>query len=466
MKLIKFSLFINTIVLVLFLFNLPSKYEQPDSHFNIFFPILIFTTILIFLISTSKYFGSIVKYDLFFLLGFAIVHFQLPIVYSLGIRNKFTEFAIINLELMNFLTWFSGVSIILWMIGNQIVVSMMNVNRSSVSLPTPILNKRFADFLLLFFFIGFITVAGKSLFSGIYDGGKSWGANAAYFFMLLRALLIVRVFYFFYSNKNSLSKKLINKVFEDKVLLFVLLSYVCIFLLSGQRAAIIELLILIACLYSVYIKKVGFGLVFISILISGALFTLLGLGRTPEISEAANNNIFERGLEKYNENDEMTLPTDELAGSNKISYLALDYFPDKIDFLYGGTFFVDIVGIIPFGSNLILGSDVHPLNSTSTLLFTYIDQGNFATFGAGSDVLSDVYINSGIYGTFLIFFLFGGIIAFIQFKFCLTKNFVWGLVASAILISAFFINRGQLLLPLKDIFYVVIFCNILIKFKK
>lgn len=462
--LLRISLFINIVALLIFIFAMPQFYEAQDNLYNIFHSLLIILCITIYLISSSKLYNNVVKYDLFFLLGFAIVHFQIPIAYSMGVRSKFTEFVILNKQLMNYLTWFSGVSILCWMIGVQFMSFYLFKKKKEISsnkFTKLVIRQPIADIFLIVVFIGFIAIAGKPLLSGVYDGGQSWGANATYFYMLLRAFLIVRVFYFFYKNKGTKPRALLFRLFQEKILVIVALSYILLFFIGGQRSSILELLILAICCYNIYIKKIRFFFIIIGVVIGGFIFTLLGMGRTAD-SKELTGNIIERGMEKFDNQGEVSFPTDELSGSNKISYIAVAFFPDKINYLYGKTMLMDAIGVIPFGSQIFF-SNYGGLDSTSTLLFTYLDQGKNSTYGAGSDVLSDVYINFGIIGTFIIFFLFGGFISFIQFKFSMTNEFYWSLIAAAIIISAIFINRAQLLSPLKDVFYALVFAKIFFK---
>lgn len=463
---LQISLFINIICLVIFIFGMPNIHESQNNLFNITYSVLVLSCIIIYLISSTKLYKNSVKYDLFFLLGFYIVHFQIPIIYSMGVANRFSSFVILNENLMNYLTWFSGITIFLWMIGAQLVSLYLFSRKKkpeTKQLNQIVIRQPISDIFLIIIFFGFLIIAGKPLLSGVYDGGQSWGANATYFYMLLRAFLIVRIFYFFYKNKGSSSIKILfSKFLKERTLFFITSSYIILFFIGGQRSSILELLILIVCCYSIYVKKIPFFIILIGLFVGGIIFTLLGMGRTSEINEL-KGNIITRGIESLeSKNEAINFPTDELSGSNKISYLAFEYFPNEIDFLYGKTMLVDIVGVIPFSSHVLLGNTTS-LNNTSTLLFTYLDQGIYSTYGAGSDVLSDVYINWGIIGTCVIFFIFGGFISFMQFKFHITKEFYWSLVAAAIIISALFINRAQLLSPLKDIFYALILVKIFFK---
>lgn len=460
------SLFVNVVVLLIFILGMPNIYEAQSNIFNITYSILIFACVIIYLISSTQLYKNSVKYDLFFLIGFCIVHFQTPIIFSLGFTNLYTDFVILNKNLMNYLTWFSGVSILFWMIGSQLVSFYLfsrKLKPQMREIKQVIIRQPIADFFLILVFFGFLIIAGKPLLSGVYDGGQSWGSNATYFYMLLRAFLIVRIFYFFYKNNGVSSIKVLFFSFlKEKTLFFITVSYILLFFIGGQRSSILELLILIVCGFSVYIKKIPFLVVFIGLIIGGFIFTLLGMGRTADSMEL-KGSIISRGLENFeNKKESISFPTDELSGSNKITYIAFEYFPTQIDYLYGKTMLVDILGVIPFSGKLLLG-DSRALDSTSTLLFTYLDQGTHSSYGAGSEVLADVYINWGIIGTFIVFFIFGGFISFLQFKFHVTKEFYWSLIAAAIIISALFINRAQLLSPLKDVFYTLIFVKLFFK---
>jgi len=352
------SLFVNVIVLVIFIFGMPNIHEAQSSMFNITYSIFIFACVIIYLISSTKLYRNSVKYDLFFLLGFCIVHFQIPVIFSLGFTNLYTDFVILNKNLMNYLTWFSGVSILFWMIGSQLVSFYLfgrKIKSQIKEIKKIIIRQPIADIFLIIVFLGFVIVAGKPLLSGVYDGGQSWGANATYFYMLLRAFLIVRIFYFFYINNDTPSiQVLFFRFLNEKTLFFIIVSYILLFFIGGQRSSILELLILIVCCFSVYIKKIPFYIILIGLVVGGFIFTLLGMGRTDNSSEL-KGNILSRGFEVFeSKNESISLPTDELSGSNKITYIAFEYFPSEIDYLYGKTMLVDILGVIPFSGKLLL----------------------------------------------------------------------------------------------------------------
>lgn len=458
------SFTLNIIACFFYLFLIPDRKSFPNDSLNLNLSFIVIFCIVFFLFATSHFFKNTVKYDLFFLIGFIIVHFQIPIMYSFGIRNFITDFVILDQFLMNFLTWFSGICILLWMIGHILGLLFIKNKKSNLKIEVNnkfIIKKTLSDVVLVVLFLGFVIIAGKPLLSGMYDGGKNWGENATYLFLLLRPLLIIRIFYFFYSLKTTDKSNIYQHIFNNAILLVVTLLYFFLFFIGGQRSTILELLILIVTCYTVYIKKINFVLVLVGIVIGGIIFTLLGLGRTGDYNDLSGN-IVERGLNQVNSRNEFILPTDELAGSNKVSYIALGYFPDRIDFMDGKILLLDLLGIIPFGSHL-LGDNFSVVEATSPVLFTYLDQGKYSAYGTGSDVMSDIYINFGVFGTIVVFFLFGFYIALVQYKFSFGKDFYWSIISATIIISAIFINRAQFLSPVKDVFYVFIFVRLFFK---
>lgn len=70
-----------------------------------------------FLISNLKIFKSWVRYDLFFLLGFLILHFQIPFLAAIGIEPQRPNFIWINKMVVNYATWLSAISMLMWQLG-------------------------------------------------------------------------------------------------------------------------------------------------------------------------------------------------------------------------------------------------------------------------------------------------------------------------------------------------------------
>src|SRR5690606_3991226 len=115
-------------------------------------------------------------------------------------------------QVVNFATWMSTVSIVLWMWGYVLYRNKRKKISDKVKQPIIKVNYYKYDIILLLIFIAFLGLVGSSIFQGVYDGGNSWGTGANYAFLILRVLLYLRVVYFFKDfSKGTPFKIIIQK---------------------------------------------------------------------------------------------------------------------------------------------------------------------------------------------------------------------------------------------------------------
>ncbi|MVX37325.1 hypothetical protein, partial [Myroides sp. LoEW2-1] len=144
------------------------------------------------------------------------------------------------------------------------------------------------------------------------------------------------------------------------------------------------------------------------VFIGAVTFTILKFGRSRDINQVEQGNIFERGYTNYKNHENDVGFTDELALSVRIQYRALDVVPDKHPYLYGITFVTGTLSAIPFATSTFMNTfNIPEEYVATTTFFTYLGQGKNPTSGEGSEILGDIYVNFGLYLTFVIMILFG-----------------------------------------------------------
>jgi oligosaccharide repeat unit polymerase len=227
--------------------------------------------------------------------------------------------------------------------------------------------------------------------------------------------------------------------------------------MTGDRGPVLQVALIVGGSYALYIRPISFKRLMFFIFLGAFVFAILRFGRGRDAGEFNDGNIFQRGYASYSESEQGVNVTDELATSVRIQYRALDVVPHKHPYLYGLTFATVGVGIIPFaGSTVISIFEIPKMYAGSAMFFTIIGQGPNPTYGEGSEILGDIYINFGLYGTFIIMFFFGLFSAKIYQR-ANRLEFSYVLIFLGLLISAITINRGMLFTPLKDIVYLLFF---------
>lgn len=465
---IDFLIIINLISIIILILLTPEKFELFSSESNLSYCLVILINIILFVNIIKNYFNTWIRYDVLFLIGYFIVHFQIPLMESMGIELSKPDYVWINIRVVNYATWLSAFVLLFWMLGFILFLKKKNKKKIIVKNEFYRFNVIKLDYLLTVFLVLFLALVGKDFLKGAYDGTVNWGTGATYIFILLQAILYLRIIYFFVNNKHIKNiRQLIFELLKNKIFVFILVSYLLIFLSTGDRGPIMQVGIIIISAYSIYIKKTSLKTLLLLVFLGSFVFTLIRMGRTSDTDAIQGKNILERGVENFQTNEESFNPTEELATSVRILYRALDLVPDSHPYLYGTTIFFDVVVVIPFGaSSFITLTGVPLMYQSSPNFFTIMGQGDFFTYGEGSEIIADLYINFGIYGAIIIMFFFGYFISSISYRALILKNDTAILIFLILSATAIYINRANFLMPLRDIMYPLVISWFLIKKNK
>ncbi|WP_242927537.1 hypothetical protein [Pontibacter vulgaris] len=456
----KYLLLVISLIVVLYL--TPGRNEVFNEEKVGFLSIICVVNVFWFFYTTRKYYKTWVRFDVLFLIGFLIVHFQIPFLASLGIEPEKPSFIWVNKHVVNFATWLSSILLLLWLIGYNLFLRRFNIIIKSKDF---YVKTKAIDAMLWVLMIFFIGLVGKDFLSGSYSGTENWGAGATYIFLFLRIILYLRIIYFFINSKGiKLNKQnIVSILFYNKTLLILLFVYCLMFLKAGDRGPLMELVLLILGGYSIYQKHVSFGFLISLILIGSILFTIIREGRTRDASQRSTN-ILSEGFKNLQDNEKDFNPTDELASSVRILYSALDIVPEKHPYLNGATIVSDLVGVVPFGSSAYISLTNLPIiYLSSSYFFTIQSQGVFFQYGEGSEIIADLYINVGIVGTAFIMIVFGYFISFLTFNALYNKKHRVVVVYLILITVALYLNRSNILTPLKAIVWTLVIDSFIIK---
>lgn len=450
----KMIIYIYTLLILVAL--KPDRVELFSGKLNIIFSFIYFFLIAFFLIYHRKLDKNWMRFDVLFLIGYTIVHIQIPLLAAFGIEPAKPSFVWINKDVVNFATWMSVVSINLWMIGYSFFLTNNKLKRSN---KYSLVKKDFKaiDYVILLMFLGLIFSAGTVILSGVYNLSK-WGGAGVYFLMALSSLIYLRIIYFFRSLPKGISIKNIYKTFiKNKIFISVLTIYFILFLFTGSRGEILRVVLISALSYSIFIRNISFKSIFIAVLVGSFIFTLMGLGRVRESSSNLQGNLFERGYTTFTQTDKRGNVTEELASSVRIQYRALDTIPKYYPYLYGKTYVGGLFGVIPFGSSFVVNTfNIETKYLDSAYYYTYLGQGDNPSYGEGSEILADLYLNFGLIGTFLLMLLFG-LYSGKCYLGMRRSQIIYVLLYSILLISALSINRGTIFYIYKSSFYILLF---------
>lgn len=143
--------------------------------------------------------------------------------------------------------------------------------------------------------------------------------------------------------------------------------------------------------------------------------------------------------------------TTELANSYRIFTLVLLNIPDRHDYLYGSLQLRELLAYIPFSGQLGLKQLFNPhfRYINSPMFCTWLDQGERYTYGSGSALLADIYLNFGAIGIVFSMFLLGRLVRKLDLCIYDPTTSIWWLLAALTFIGcSIYISRATLLTPL------------------
>jgi len=241
----------------------------------------------------------------------------------------------------------------------------------------------------------------------------------------------------------------------NPVYLISLLLYAGLFLFAGDRGPVLRIVLVFIGAYAIFLNPISIKTLSVFIVVGALMFSIVGMGRVRDVGDLEGANLFVRGYGEMVESGDFNI-TNELATSNRILFMALDMVPGRHSYLYGSTYLLNITGVVPFLTGIIVDFASIPREYRGTAqFFTVASLGRDSTVGVGSEIISDIYVNFGIFGVFLIMALFGRISALIQLK-SSHGNHVFVIISLILLSEALSMNRGMLLYPLKSISYTLL----------
>jgi len=458
------NLFIIFISLLVCILLKPNVIEIFDKNLNFQLAIIALINSIVFLRFCYKTNKTWLSYETLFLFGYLIVHFQIPLLASIGIEPNRPSYIWINKQVVNFASWLSLMALLFWMLGYFIFLKRTNVKEllTNKNIFKYKVQTRKVDILLLILFVGFLLLVGRNFLGGGYGGTSLWGTGATYVYMLLKTVLYLRIIYFFINLSNKVSiKQLLSRLLKYRTFTSVLLLYVFLFLVSGDRGPVLEIGILIIFLFAFYQRKIPFMSFLVIGILAAFVFTIIGFGRA-RYADERKENIFERGYDEFVESNDFNV-TNELASSNRILYRALDVVPVNHPYLYGQTFLMEIIGVVPFGGSFYLElADIPEMYFSSSRFFTILGQGVDYNSGEGSEIIGDIYINFGFYGVLILMFLLGLFISYLTVRLPLNQHAIL-IIYAFMIISAIYISRSDYLEPLKGIFYALLIDRLITK---
>ena len=299
-------------------------------------------------------------------------------------------------------------------------------------------------FLSLILFLSYFYFGGISILADVYQGKAD-----------LEQVGITSYFSILFEVSTLLLASLIFLVKNIKIRIFLLLYLfilVVIFLSTGSRGMSISILLILLVGYSRSIKRINGLVVFFGVFTGAILMYFLMLLR--ELGMGSNDNT-SFALDKIKNTSNPFDPFMDLIINNRNLYVLVD-FVDKVGDVKFFNIITSLFGVFP-GLSLIIDFFSVPNYLISGKLPTYLEFGNDASFGLGTNMVGEAYLSLGCLGVIIVFSLFGAMVKYLRFNRSLLSYIAFLLLVGQVV----FIVRSDYLFPLRKIvwsliiFYVV-----------
>ncbi|WP_212905485.1 O-antigen polymerase [Capnocytophaga stomatis] len=460
------------IVVIVLLFSFVIGRGYPDSLDSSFVSVILlvnFFSLFFFFLKKENLTlrKQYIKISSLFIIGFIIVHFQMYIDFLLGLISEQNSFLFINNNITMKALLISSIAFNSYLFGyslkndNENYYTHLTTNKDFSN----VLNTKTLLYVTVISLILFFITVDKSYLAGNYgkvEKGGLAGTLGLIFQCGVSALLVINAQNLIIQKGFGVSLKTAFLFLRREIILL------CIFTLStmvsGERNILIfNFLFLVGIL--LYITKLRLSKLQIFLFMCIASFCISLLGAARRFRD--EGTFFEKINLAFNDEYEGNYPdsffnsTKELAGSGRTLNIAVDAIESgAAEHTYGLFAIQDLMLLIPSlkGSVISLFGIPGFLTSSSHYL-TYINLGANATWGVGSSCVADTYLDFGLFGVGIVFFLFGFFtrkLELIMYRKQIANFFVLT-VALLILSSSIYMARGTILYGLNKLFYIMIF---------
>tara|TARA_R110002033_G_scaffold143959_1_gene182055 strand:+ start:5618 stop:7003 length:1386 start_codon:yes stop_codon:yes gene_type:complete len=445
-KAFKYILFF---LLIFLLILRPEVRSNINANILNLYLISFLSMVVLHLYIESKIYRNWFRIDVFFLLGFTIVHFQWLIMYRFSnlIPKNLTRIWIDD-DYLNYGTWLSVIGGVSFLLGYW---SLNKIKKNT----KPLLNFNYTK--LLYFTIAlfalFLLSVGSGFFSGArYIKGESYtpGGLSSYIKILFSISLTLLTVFVVLNNKNSHKKSFLRWMMAlNKSYLILVLVYVITFLAAGDRGGPISLILTLFILIGSFVRPFKLKELVLAIVVGASLMTIISLGRGVD----SNNNILESGYEnlELNSGYDFTL---ELANSVRTLYTSVSQVPMNHDFFYGQLWSGNVLSVVPFAQTVyvqMLGVDNEYLGSAEYI--TFLTFGKNPRSGEGTSLIADIYLNFGPVGVVLLMFVLGFILKKLNLNLLVSNDLRWIIVAAIFGGVSFYLGRSTFFVMLRPVIW-------------
>lgn len=395
--------------------------------------------------------GSYIRISYLFLVGYFIVFFQYNIDLALGFvnisNNVFASPRIINTGCI-----YATIGLSAFYLGNAFSISA-HVNNRCFSSLVPDKFILVQKLVLLFFTCLYIKINGLKILSGDFrytqdylqaSSGTLANYSSVMIYVMTFTILVSNVY-----NIRLLGYKLNFWQFIKKIgfiFFLCIILYLSFIFMIGDRGPLITILLAIIISY-ITLSKIKIKLLTIVglLLVGGLILTSIGQVRKQ------NNFVTLSEIFNYNNIEQKSIVplTSELAGSYNTFTYSISNVPENYSFFYGAILIREVIYSVPFLSRIVpFAFAENDFENSSAGFCTYLIQGRYNTYGNGTSLLADIYLDFGIIGIIIIMFFWGKFIRRLDYELYNGFNMYIYMIALIFFSFSLYISRSSLITPL------------------
>lgn len=277
------------------------------------------------------------------------------------------------------------------------------------------------------------------LFSGVYDG--NWGEGA--FTKVLVDSISFFLIFAGLSNNSSLKKFLQN----NKLLVFLLLAYIGIITVIGNRGTFLRFTLLTIFFYTTYYKNISTPVIIASMLAGMLFLNYVGSVRGGGSYESLGNQDM----------NPLLVMGKDLIINNRSLYTLMEY-QDLYGINWGKTFLMNLLSVIPFAQRTFLslsGWSSDDISSGGLISRTFFEENpDMERIGLGTNMIGDIYIAFGLIGVIILMYYLGVFISY-SYRRAQTGNSNYLLIYTILFAESIIMTRSPYLGTLRPLTWIL-----------
>ncbi len=347
--------------------------------------------------------GQYIRTSFLFILGYLIVYFQYLFDYLFGYITESSPMWHYNRVIL-LSTVYSSIGLFCYFVGYLIYED----SRQQSSEPLLFNKQQNTQLLLILCVLSLILylLNVNPLYLSGYYGEEALGDSAARYALLFKVFSFCVIILKCWNHKIEPQKNI--KTIKDYLfflgipLITAIAIYLITVILSGDRGPLISYLLLFILVYLIATgEKISLIKLIISILVGASLITLLGNARKQSRDLDFSEKILLAISDNSQDKKSISPYTKELSSSAETLNAAVQYVENGNDYMYGRFQVQQILITVPFSYNIVnsvlFKENQESRKTLNTAEFiTWIIQGNTPTYGNGTSIIADLYLDFGV----------------------------------------------------------------------